>query len=285
MKNEFSKAESHVLEDILVIFTPILLLTVILKRDYAYYIMSGKVYLIGIGSGNPADLTPRAERAIVESQIVIGHDFSLELIRRLLKEKQAIGQEMSPLERSSVAVEYCLKGLSVAIISTGDPGIYAIAATFLNYLKEKEIIIPVEVIPGITTSSNAAAILGAPIGNDFAVISLSDQSGIWPSALERLEQAAAADFVLVLYNPLGKLGNKRVLDVCGALGSIRNPKTPVGVVSCAGGKDESVQIINLEDLPRTRLSADSLIIIGSSSTRRYADWMITPRAYQPGIGY
>ncbi|MDD5605079.1 MAG: precorrin-3B C(17)-methyltransferase [Dehalococcoidales bacterium] len=247
--------------------------------------MAGKVYLVGIGTGNPIDLTPRAEKALVAVKVVIGNGLGLEYTRRLLPGKEVLGQKMSPLERSQAAVEYCQKGYSVAIISTGDPGIYAIASTFLNYLKDRGILIPVEIIPGVTTSSNAAASLGAPIGNDFAVMSLSDQAGHWPASIKRIVQAAALDFVLVLYNPVGKLGNERILEACKALEPLKDPQTPVGIVSSAGGDDESVQIISLKMLPLTKLSIDSLIIIGNSATFVYDTWMITPRAYQPGLGY
>lgn len=262
-----------------------LFLTGILKRVYANSHMNGKVYLVGIGTGNSGDLTPRARQAIARSEVVIGHGFSLEFIRDLTSGKEVTGDKMSPLERSSAAVEYCLKGLSVTIISTGDPGIYAIATTFLCYLKENNIAIPVEIIPGVTTSSSAAASLGSPIGNDFAVISLSDQARDWPVVLKRLEQAAAADFVLVLYNPLGKLGHGRVLEACKALEAFKSPQTPVGIVSSAGGEKQAARIINLAELCETRLTEDSLIIVGNSSTFVYNGWMITPRAYQPGIGY
>lgn len=247
--------------------------------------MIGKVYLIGIGTGCPDEVTPRAKNAITLAGVVIGHGFSLDMIRPLLDGKKVIGQGMNPLERSSAAVEHCLKGETVAIISSGDPGIYAIASTFFGFLKQAEITVPVEVIPGLTTSTSAAARLGSPLGNDFAVISLADQAGCWSSTLERLKQAAACDFVLVLYNPLGKLGRERFLAACRTLEELRYPYTVVGVVSGAGSEYESAEITTLELLCKASITGDSLVIIGNSATFIYDNWMVTPRAYQPGLGY
>ncbi|MFA6611991.1 MAG: precorrin-3B C(17)-methyltransferase [Dehalococcoidales bacterium] len=260
-------------------------MTRVAPRVYAYNNMAGMVYLVGIGTGNSLDLTPRAEKAIASAEVVIGHGFSLHFARHLLKGKEITGQDMSPLERSAIAVSYCLKGMKAVIISTGDPGIYAIASTFFGYLKEHNISVPVEIVPGITTSSSAAARLGSPLGNDFAVISLADQAGSWPSTLERLKKAAALGFVMVLYNPLGKLGKERVLEASGVLESLLASQTTVGIVTGAGGEGESVQITSLGMLAQAELSRDSLIIIGNSSTYIYDTWMITPRAYQPGLGY
>jgi len=247
--------------------------------------MIGKVYLVGIGTGCPDEMTPRATNAITRARVVIGHGYSLDMIHPLLEGKEVIGQGMNPLERSTTAVEYCLKGETVAIISSGDPGIYAIASTFFSFLKQGEITIPVEVIPGLTTSTSAAARLGSPLGNDFAVISLADQAGCWSSTQERLKQAATSDFVLVLYNPLGKLGRERFLAACQALEELRDPCTAVGVVSGAGSDHESAEITTLGLLCKAAITGDSLIIIGNSTTFVFDNWMITPRAYQPGLGY
>lgn len=248
-------------------------------------IMKGKIYLVGIGTGCQDDLTPRARNAITVAKVVIGHSFSLDQILPLLDGKEVTGQDMNPLERSSTAVEKSLAGETVAIISTGDPGIYAIASTFFSYLKERGVTVPVEVIPGISTSSSAAARLGSPLGNDFAVISLADQSGCWLSTLERLKQAAASDFVLVLYNPLGKLGRERVSAACQALQPLKDPQTVVGLVRGAGSDHESAEFTTLKLLSRIKITGDSLIIIGNSTTFIYENWMVAPRAYQPGLGY
>ncbi len=247
--------------------------------------MESKVYLIGIGTGNPLDLTPRAVEAISDAQVVIGHYFSIGLIENRLTGKQVISGSMSPLERSASAVDYAIKGFKVAVIAIGDPGIYAIASTFLSYLKENDLNIPLEIVPGITTASSAAARLGSPLGHDFAVVSLADQAGRWQDTLRRVKAVSRADFVLVIYNPLGKLGNSRLVEICNVLLSSRPPDTPVGLVGNAGQKDEDLRITILEKLPREKIAKDTLIITGNSKTYIYKGWMVTPRPYQPGLGY
>jgi precorrin-3B C17-methyltransferase len=172
--------------------------------------MKGKVYLIGIGSGNAQDITPRAVKIIKEAQVIIGHRNSLDSLKGLNPGGQMIDCPMSPLERSAAAVEAARGGSTVAIVSSGDPGIYAIGSTFFNYLQQQGLDLDVEVVPGITAASDAASLLGAPLGNDFAVVSLADQAGDWQTALQRIVAAAQADFVLVIYNPLGKIGLTRL---------------------------------------------------------------------------
>lgn len=260
-------------------------LTPAVQAYYAKTNMTGKVYLVGIGTGSAGDLTPRARDAITEAGVVIGHEASLKAIAGLTGSKRMPGGLSSPLERSRAAVDCARRGETAAIISAGDPGVYAIAATFFNYLKENSITVKVEIIPGITTATSAAALLGSPLGNDFAVISLADQAGRWPATRCRIEQAASADFVIVLYNPLGKLGPRRLEELADILGVFRQPATPVGLVRHAGGEKEAVRVACLSELSVSGIDNDTLVIIGNSSTYVYDGWMVTPRAYQPGLGY
>ncbi|MBN1369243.1 MAG: precorrin-3B C(17)-methyltransferase [Dehalococcoidaceae bacterium] len=247
--------------------------------------MKGKVYLVGIGTGNPADLTPRAKDTLLAAGIIIGHEASLKSVAGLLGGKRVVGGTLSPVERSSIAVDFAEEGETVAIISSGDPGVYAIAATFFNYLKENNIAISVEIVAGITTASSAAALLGSPLGNDFAVISLADQASRWQATRCRIEQAVSGDFVIVLYNPLGKIGPGRLEELLGILNLFRQPATPVGLVRGAGCEKEYVKVVRLCELKPSDIDNDTLVIVGNSETYVYDGWMVTPRAYQPGLGY
>lgn len=260
-------------------------MTSVVRAYYAKTEMKGKVYLVGISTGNPVDLTPRARGAILEAGVVIGHEASLKSIAGITAGKRVFGGRSNPLQRSAAAVDFAGKGETVAIISTGDPGTYAIAATFFNYLKENSIKTRVEIIAGITTAASAAALLGSPLGNDFAVISLADQAGRWQETRSRIEKAASADFVIVLYNPLGKIGPGRLKELAGILSVFRQPATPVGLVSNAGGENEAARAVCLGDLSLAVVDNDTLVIIGNSQTYIYDGWMVTPRAYQPGLGY
>jgi len=260
-------------------------LTPAVQAYYAKTDMKGKVYLVGIGTGNPVDLTPRAKDTLLEAGVIIGHEASLKAVAGLIGDKQVVGGTLSPVERSAAAVDFARRGEVVAIISTGDPGIYAIAATFFNYLKENHISISVEIVAGITTASSAAALLGSPLGNDFAVISLADQAGRWQATRCRIEQAASADFVIVLYNPLGKIGPGRLEELTGILNLFRQPATPVGLVRGAGREKEFVKVVRLSELSLSDIDNDTLVIVGNSETYVYDGWMVTPRAYQSGLGY
>lgn len=247
--------------------------------------MAGKVYLVGIGTGSIQEITPKARQAVESASVVIGHSDSLRFIAEVTSHCEIVDGDMSPLERSALAVEYAGRGQKVAVVSSGDPGIFAIASTFFSYLMDNGLQVEVEVVPGITTASSAAARLGSPLGNDFAVVSLADQAGDWLETSKRLEAAAKADFVLVLYNPVGKLGQKRLLSVYAVLQESRSSCTPVGLVSGAGTPDETTRIITLGELPEVSVSPDCLIIAGNSKTCLYNGWMVTPRAYLPGLGY
>jgi len=260
-------------------------LTSAVRAYYAKTHMKGKVYLVGIGTGNPVDLTPRAREAILGAGVIIGHEASLASVAGLLEGKQVLGTISSPIQRSSAAIGFARDGETVAIVSTGDPGIYAIAATFFSYLKENHITARVEIVAGITTATSAAALLGSPLGNDFAVISLADQAGSWQATRCRIERAASAGFVIVLYNPLGKIGTSRLEELAGILSVFRQSATPVGLVRNAGSGKETVKIVCLSGLSSSDIDNDTLVIIGNSETYLYDGWMVTPRAYQPGLGY
>ena len=247
--------------------------------------MGGKIYLVGIGPGNSENITPGALDRIKNAQVIIGHKSCLNIIKTHLSGKEIVSDAMSPVERAGLAVDKALAGNDVVLISLGDPGIYAIASTFFSYIKEQNIKIETEVVPGITTASEAAALLGSPMGHDFAVISLADMAASWRATQNRLKCVAEGDFVIVIYNPVGKAGRRRINRAIDILKAYRKPSTPVGIVTMAATDGEKVQITSLRKLPDCDIDIDSILIIGNARTFVFNGRMVTPRKYKQGVGY
>lgn len=247
--------------------------------------MTGKVYLVGIGPGSRDNMTPRAVDRLKRVQVIIGHKACLDLVRKLIAGKEIVPSEMTPIERAGLAVERALEGKDVALVSSGDPGIYAIASTFFSYLKEKGLRVPVEVIPGVTVANAAAALLGSPLGHDFAVISLADLATPWSAIKRRLESAAGSDFVVVLYNPKGRVGDRRLREAAAILMSHRKDSTPVGMATSATTEQEKVWITTLGEVAGYSIDTETIVIVGNSETFVSNDRMVTPRGYKRGLGY
>ncbi len=247
--------------------------------------MNGKIYLVGIGPGGPENITPKALDKLKRVSVVIGHQKPLNSIKALINGKEIIARDMTPIERARLAIEEAERGRDVAIVSIGDPGVYAIGSTFLNYIKENGLSVPVEVIPGITLANIAASLLGCPLGHDFATISLADLATEWDAIKRRLESAASSDFVIALYNPRGRVEDDRLRESLDTLMTFRKATTPVGIVTNAAGDDERVQITTLGQVSADEIDINAMLIIGNSETLVYDGKMITPRKYKEGVGY
>ena len=247
--------------------------------------MNPKVYLIGLGPGRADSITPRAIKKLKQVDTIIGHRSWIDLIEEIMAGKEFIADAMTPVDRSRLAVDKVLQGKQVAIVSGGDPGIYAIASTFFQYLKQNKMEVPVEVIPGLTMLNVAAAFLGSPVGHDFAVISLADQSTSWQDTKKRIEAATQADFAIVFYNPTGKIGTSRLIEAFNIIRHFRTENTPIGIVTLNDGNDEEVTVSNLGKSSIPKVEPDSLIIVGNSSTFVFNGSMVTPRNYCDGVGY
>jgi precorrin-3B C17-methyltransferase len=247
--------------------------------------MNGRIYLVGVGPGSRENITPRAAKVLKNVQVIIGHKACLDLLWKLVIGKEVVAGEMTPIERAAMAVEKARQGRDVAVVSSGDIGIYAFASTFFSYLRDKGLKLEVEVIPGVTVASAAAALLGSPLGHDFATISLADQATSWSDIKRRLISAAESDFVVVLYNPRGKIGSKRVAESVKILLNYGQAATPVGIVTSASTGQEKVIITTLGEVPVGEIETDTIVIIGNSETYIYNGRMITPRDYLKGVGY
>ncbi len=227
------------------------------------------------------DRTRRAERAIEESQVIAGYSRYLELIADLTKGKKLVSSGMrQESERCRKALELARSGETVALVSSGDPGIYGMAGLALELAAAEGSFVSIEVIPGLTASSAAAARLGAPLMLDYAVISLSDLLVPWETIRMRLEAVAAADLVTVLYNPRSKKRVKQLEEAVALFARHRLGTTPVGIGTAVGTEEEQIVLTNLAQVLEKEIGMRSLVIIGNRSSRKVLDWFITPRGYK-----
>ncbi len=244
----------------------------------------GKLYVIGLGPGSNELLTPQARRALENSQAIAGYRTYLALIPGLLAGKEILASGMmQEVARARAAIEVAASGKVVAVISSGDPGIYGMAGLIFELLREqgwrREDGIEVEVVPGVAALNSAAALLGAPLMHDFAAISLSDLLTPWEVIARRIELAAEADFVIGLYNPKSHRRVRELAEACEILGRHRSPKTPVGVVRCAYREEQRVVVTDLQQLPEQEVDMLTIVIVGNSSTFSLEGLMVTPRGY------
>ena len=239
--------------------------------------------IVSLGPGNSQYLAPKARRALKKADVIVGYKTYLDLIDPgILKGKETISTGMKgEIRRCLMAIENALEGKDTAVVSSGDAGIYGMAGLVLELLAEQDLLdrVEVEVIPGIPALSAAAALLGAPLMHDFAVISLSDLMTPWEVIRQRVDAAVKADFVLVIYNPRSKKRAWQLEEVRNLILTFRNKQTPVGIVRNAAREGESVYITALSRLDESRVDMLSILIVGNSKTRILGGKMVTPRGY------
>jgi precorrin-3B C17-methyltransferase len=236
----------------------------------------GKLYVVGIGPGGLDYMTLKAVKAIEESEIIVGYTKYIEFINPLIKDKTVVSTGMrGEVERCKQALELA-KDKVVSIVSTGDAGIYGMAGLILEMRKDED----VEVIPGVTASSAAASIVGAPLMHDNCNISLSDLMTPYDLIKKRVNLAAEGDFIISLYNPKSH-GRPLYLKEC--MDIIRNHRqgnTPVAVVKNALRDGEKSTIFTLETFDDSEVDMFSIVIIGNSKSYIKDGQFITPRGYQ-----
>ncbi len=241
----------------------------------------GKIIVVGTGPGSLAHITPAAQKAIELADVVVGYGTYLELIRELLQGKTVVSTGMTQeVDRCRKAVELAEQGRSVAVISGGDPGVYAMAGLVYEIVKNAGSTIAVEVLPGISALNAAASRLGAPLMHDFACISLSDRLTPWEIIEKRLDAAAAADFVIVLYNPRSKGRASHLTMAREIILKHRKRETVAGIVRGAMRKHETVIVTNLGSMRDEDVDMQTTVIIGNSNTFVWNNLMITPRGYE-----
>jgi precorrin-3B C17-methyltransferase len=241
----------------------------------------GSLSVIGIGPGAIDLITPRAVHALETAELVVGYKTYLELIAELIRPDQEVlsSAMMQEVDRCRKAIELADSGKKVALVCGGDPGIYAMAGLVFELVKETASPSKIEVIPGIAALNSCAAILGAPLMHDFAAISLSDLLTPWEIIEKRLEAAAMADFVTVIYNPKSKKRTSQIVRAREIMLEHRQPSTPVGIVSAADRPHEAVCLTTLDDMLDEEIAMQTTVIIGNSTTFIFQDKMVTPRGY------
>jgi len=252
------------------------------EREYTG--REGKLWLVGTGPGALNQMTPAAQTAIATADLVIGYTLYIDLIKPLLRPGQLVQSLPITQERhrAQLAIAFAEWGLTVAVISSGDAGIYGMAGLVLEQLREGNWdgqTPGVQVFPGITALQAAASRVGTPLMHDFCAISLSDLLTPWTMIEKRLEAAAAADFVVALYNPRSRTRTEQIATAQAIFLKYRKPDTPVAIVRSAYREDEQITLTTLEQLLENPIDMLSTILIGNQSTSFYENWMITPRGY------
>ncbi len=254
------------------------------------------LYVIGTGPGDISYMSLRAIEILKEVDCVAGYTTYIDLIAGLIQDKEIISTGMmKEVERVEKAIEQALAGKSCALVSGGDPGIYAMAGLVFEICRQRSIKlvrgqdklknkngntdIYLEIIPGIPALAAGAALAGAPLTHDFAAISLSDLLTPWEKIEKRLSCAAMADFVIVLYNPKSKKRDWQLKRAQELILEHRDGTTPVGIITGAMRENQSVSFTNLDQMDAAQVGMQTVLFIGSSASLRYLDFLFTPRGY------
>ncbi|WP_423055323.1 precorrin-3B C(17)-methyltransferase [Zhaonella formicivorans] len=227
-------------------------------------------------------MTIKAYNTILTADVIVGYKTYLHLLQPILQQQEVVGTGMTKeVERCQKALELAASGKKVAVVSSGDPGVYGMAGLILELAAEQKLLeeIDISIVPGVTAANAGAAVLGAPLMHDLSIISLSDLLTPWELILKRLEAAAASDFVLVLYNPKSHKRVEQILKAQEIVMKYRSGDTPVGVVKNALRAGEEMWISDLQSFTALPIDMFTVVIIGNSQTKVQAGRMITPRGY------
>ncbi|WP_006787220.1 precorrin-3B C(17)-methyltransferase [Thiorhodospira sibirica] len=243
-----------------------------------------KIFLVSLGPGAPEYMSVRAQQALCEAEIVIGYHAYIELCKPLLTGQTVIASGMTEeIARCKAAYAYAQQGCRVALVSSGDIGIYALASLayeiFLQAGWRPGDAIAVELIPGISALSASAALVGAPLAHDFCAISLSDLLTPWAVIAKRLQAAAQADYVIALYNPKSRRRTEQINEAQRIIAQYRQPETPVMIVQAAYRSTQNIDACTLADLQSAAINMQSLVLIGNSQSYMQDGLMLTPRGY------
>ena len=239
------------------------------------------LYIVGIGPGDESLMTQEAINTIREADAIVGYKTYTNLIKHMIEDKELVRTGMrKEMERCQAAIELAQAGKKVALVCSGDPGVYALAGLVLEIIAKSQLTLPIKIISGVTASLAAASSLGAPLMHDFCHISLSDLLTPWPVIEKRVKMAAAADFVICFYNPRSKGRPNHLARVFELMRPFKNDLTPVGIVKNAGRTDKFQQwLTTFGAIDFECVDMKSIVIVGNQSTYRYQDLMITPRGY------
>ena len=241
-----------------------------------------KLFVAGIGPGAPEYMTFSCREAIETSDVIVGYSKYVELVKPLFSEKEFFDTPMMrEVERCREALRLADSGKTVAMVCSGDAGVYGMSGLILE-LSEEYPEVDIEVVPGVTAALSGGAILGAPLTHDFAVISLSDLLTPIELIEKRLECAAMGDFCIALYNPSSKKRADYLKNACDILLKYKSPDTMCGTVRNIGREGEEKEIMTLAELRESKVDMFTTVFIGNEKTKRVGDRLVTPRGYYLG---
>jgi precorrin-3B C17-methyltransferase len=245
---------------------------------------AGRLSIVGIGPGHQDHTTCAALAAIADAEIVVGYSTYIRLVKHLLDGKEVHRTGMTEeIGRARAAVDRARAGQRVVIISSGDAGVYGMASLVFQVLQEigwrpgqsPEL----RLLPGMTALNSCGSLVGAPFGHDFCAISLSDLLTPWPVIARRIDAAAAADFVIGLYNPASGRRTRQIVEARDIIAGYRPGATPVGLVKSAYRKQQQVVLSDLDNFLDYEIGMNTTVMVGSSNTYVYEGFMVTPRGY------
>lgn len=238
-----------------------------------------KVYVIGMGPGAYEQMTVKAVRTLEQCEVIVGYTVYVDLLKEHFPEKKYLTTGMRrEVDRCRMAFEEAEKGALTAMVCSGDAGIYGMAGLMYE-VGEDYLDVELEVIPGVTAAMGGSAVLGAAVGHDVSLISLSDLLTPWELIEERLRCAAKADFVICLYNPSSKKRSTYLQKACEEILAYKPEETVCGIVKNIAREGEQMQILTLKELAHTQVDMFSTVFIGNRQTRIIRGKMITPRGY------
>ena len=238
-----------------------------------------KLYVIGIGPGEPGQMTQKAMDTLRSVDVVAGYGVYVDLVKPLFPEKEYLVTPMrKEVDRCRMALDAAAEGKTVAMISSGDAGVYGMAGLCLELAADTDV--EVDVIPGVTAALSGGAVLGAPLTHDFAVISLSDLLTPWDKIEKRLELAGEADLCIALYNPSSHRRSDYLRKACDILLRHVKPETVCGVVRNIGREGEEYKVMPLSELRDYKADMFTTVFIGNSQTREVNGKMVTPHGYR-----
>lgn len=239
-----------------------------------------KLYAVGLGPGGEEFFTGQARAAIEKSDIVCGYTVYVDLVKEVYPDKEYFTTSMrQEIDRCRKALELAESGKTVAMVCSGDSGVYGMAGLLIQ-LKDEYKDVDIEVICGVTAALSGSAVLGAPLGHDFCTISLSDLLTPWEVIEKRLECAGEADFLIALYNPRSHKRVEHLNKACDILMKYKSPDTVCGYVKNIGREGQEKHIVLLKDLADEPIDMFTTVFIGNKETKIYGDDIVTPRGYE-----
>ena len=255
----------------------------------------GRLTVVGLGPGADAWRTPEVDGVLADATDLVGYATYLAMVPETCAGTRHASDNREEAARAAAALDLAAAGGHVAVVSSGDPGVFAMAAAVMEQLDradrpESWDRVEVAIAPGITAAQAAAARVGAPLGHDFAIVSLSDNLKPWEVIVRRLDAAAGADFVLALYNPISRHRPWQLAEALGVIGKHRPATTPVVMARDVGRPDERIRVVEFGEIDPADVDMRTVLIVGSSTTRRFTrptsdgpiEHVYTPRTYPAG---